>query len=531
MGKINCEACKKKCSGNALRVQDKYFHEDCFKCKVCSTSLASGGFFVKDDTYYCTKDYHKNFGTKCAACGDYVEGEVVSALGNTYHQNCFICGRCRQPFPTGEKVTFTGKEYLCTKCLQIPEVMTQAHDDGIQEEQQEEGIESSVESGQTCAGCDQELKEGQALIALEKPWHVWCFKCTTCGTVLHGEYMGKDGLPYCEKHYQKLFGVKCMQCDFYVTGKVLQLRFCGSERKRRWSSSSKEIVIDETDFEDEVEEDPRLKKEEEELSKIASGIGKVFLKTVQEREKIRAWKKSHIDPRNASRVPSATHEVPVKLRYDSPVNASPSRATDRPRPWEEDEFDRGSSNRSSLGKSGRTTPTYNVVSSLRAVPKPGYGFATKSATLPVGGRDYVAGDFSFGKLMNMENTDFSSARSDVSGISGQDQQEVNHSAVGGFRNTPISDVYGGFRYTSYSPHFRRSMPNVTFHLSNEPPKLYPYHLLMITNYRLPPDVDRCHLERHLSNQEFQQIFHMSRMQFYRMSEWRRNDLKRRAKLF
>lgn len=28
----------------------------------------------------------------------------------------------------------------------------------------------------------------------------------------------------------------------------------------------------------------------------------------------------------------------------------------------------------------------------------------------------------------------------------------------------------------------------------EPPKLYPYHLLVITNYRLPADVDRCNLE-------------------------------------
>lgn len=47
--------------------------------------------------------------------------------------------------------------------------------------------------------------------------------------------------------------------------------------------------------------DPKLKKEEEELSKIASGIGKVFLKEVQEREKIKMYKAAHLDPRNASR--------------------------------------------------------------------------------------------------------------------------------------------------------------------------------------------------------------------------------------
>lgn len=46
--------------------------------------------------------------------------QVVTALGKTYHQRCFKCNRCRQPFPSGEKVTYTGKEVLCPKCVQIP---------------------------------------------------------------------------------------------------------------------------------------------------------------------------------------------------------------------------------------------------------------------------------------------------------------------------------------------------------------------------------------------------------------------------
>lgn len=34
--------------------------------------------------------------------------------------------------------------------------------------------------------------------------------------------MGKDGIPFCEKCYQKLFGVKCAYCNRYISGKVLQ---------------------------------------------------------------------------------------------------------------------------------------------------------------------------------------------------------------------------------------------------------------------------------------------------------------------
>jgi actin-binding LIM protein len=48
------------------------------------------------------------------------------------------------------------------------------------------------------------------------------FSCKVCGTVLSGEYMGKDGQPYCEKDYQKSFGVKCAYCERYISGKVLQ---------------------------------------------------------------------------------------------------------------------------------------------------------------------------------------------------------------------------------------------------------------------------------------------------------------------
>lgn len=59
---------------------------------------------------------------------------------------------------------------------------------------------------------------------------------------------------------------------------------------------------------------------------------------------------------------------------------------------------------------------------------------------------------------------------------------------------PMSTTFqGGLRYSSYSPHLRRSLPTLS-HMSTEPPKIYPYHLLVITNYRLPADVDRCNLE-------------------------------------
>ena len=62
---------------------------------VCKRLLASGGYFMKKGDYYCSADYHNLYGTKCKTCGDFVEGRVVTALGNSYHPQCFTCDRCK----------------------------------------------------------------------------------------------------------------------------------------------------------------------------------------------------------------------------------------------------------------------------------------------------------------------------------------------------------------------------------------------------------------------------------------------------
>ena len=223
LGKSYCGGCKKKCTGKVLRVNDEYFHTQCFKCFKCTTSLPSGGFLTKDSQYYCSNCYQTNFGTKCFKCSQYVEGEVVSALGNTYHQRCFTCARCQKPFPTGERVTFVGKKCFCQACIK-EEKKTETK--STKEQSAKNNVSSvnnsDIDMTDKCAWCLQELKDGQALAALDKQYHIWCFKCTICGVLLHGEYMGHEGKPYCEKCYHERYGVKCAYCQRFIAGKVLQ---------------------------------------------------------------------------------------------------------------------------------------------------------------------------------------------------------------------------------------------------------------------------------------------------------------------
>uniref|UniRef100_A0A4W2E0A3 Actin binding LIM protein 1 n=1 Tax=Bos indicus x Bos taurus TaxID=30522 RepID=A0A4W2E0A3_BOBOX len=202
---IHCHKCGEPCKGEVLRVQTKHFHIKCFTCKVCGCDLAQGGFFIKNGEYLCTLDYQRMYGTRCHGCGEFVEGEVVTALGKTYHPNCFACTICKRPFPPGDRVTFNGRDCLCQLCAQPMSSSPK---------------EASCSGN--CAGCGRDIKNGQALLALEKQWHLGCFKCKSCGKVLTGEYISKDGAPYCEKDYQGLFGVKCEACHQFITGKVLE---------------------------------------------------------------------------------------------------------------------------------------------------------------------------------------------------------------------------------------------------------------------------------------------------------------------
>ncbi|XP_069610482.1 actin-binding LIM protein 1 isoform X15 [Ranitomeya imitator] len=100
-----------------------------------------------------------------------------------------------------------------------------------------------------------------------------------------------------------------------------------------------------------------------------------------------------------------------------------------------------------------------------------------------------------------------------------------------------ADVSGGVRdYQSlpdgHVPVMRMdrgvSMPNML------EPKIYSYEMLLVTNRgrnKMLRDVDRTRLERHLAPEVFHDLFKMTIQEFDKLPLWRRNDLKKRARLF
>ncbi|XP_024122441.1 actin-binding LIM protein 3 isoform X5 [Oryzias melastigma] len=203
---IVCDRCGEVCRGEVVRVKNTHFHVQCFTCQVCGCNLVHAGFFHHSGEYICTEDYQRLHGTQCDSCNQYITGEVVSALGRTYHSHCFVCSICRSPFPIGDRVTFCGKKCVCQQCSH-----SLNSDKPVM-----------VHGPSYCAGCGDEIRQGQSLLALERQWHVSCFKCWTCGCVLTGEYISKDGKPYCETDYHTQFGIRCGSCNRFISGRVLE---------------------------------------------------------------------------------------------------------------------------------------------------------------------------------------------------------------------------------------------------------------------------------------------------------------------
>jgi len=284
---------------------------------------------------------------------------------------------------------------------------------------------------------------------------------------------------------------------------------------------------EEEEEEEEIREiDPKVQKEIEHLKSMSnkSGAAKVLLKELQKRRN----ESPILDPRSASRTPSANHEPSYKTRYESPIFASPSRDLDyRPRVQSMDDNLSGVN----IKKYRTTLPISNF-----PVPKPGYGLATRSTTMP--GRN---GEFHVSHVVSRGRDDGTRTDGSTEDLHSVDELHRGYYSdfEGEMQYDPMTGLRRGHRWRASTtssdgfatPYmgFRRSVPSIF--KTEDPPKIYPYQQLKITNYKLPPGCDRNTLERNLSKEEFESIFHMARPEFYRLAEWKRNDLKRRVDLF
>uniref|UniRef100_A0A8C2E8W8 Actin binding LIM protein 1a n=1 Tax=Cyprinus carpio TaxID=7962 RepID=A0A8C2E8W8_CYPCA len=545
---IRCAKCGEVCKGEVLRVQAKHFHIKCFTCKVCGCDLAQGGFFMKNGEYLCTLDYQRIHGTRCNICGEFVEGEVVTALGKTYHPTCFVCTICKRPFPAGDRVTFNGKDCLCQHCA----------------EPMSPGPTKDVVGPSSCAGCGRDIKNGQALLALESQWHLGCFKCKACAKVLTGEYISKDGAPYCEHDYQVLFGVQCEACQQFITGKVLEAgnkhyhpSCARCSRCNQMFTEGEEMYLQgSTVWHPSCKHSPRGEERQRPTrsssesicsrpgSSIPSSPGHTIYAKVDN---------EILDYRDLAAIPK------VKAIYDIErpdlINYEPLYTTSL------DE----SEERESVGETRSPTPTAEGYYEMRerilhrstsqgSIGSPIYSRHNYTPTLSRSPQHFHRPGTDGRRRSREEDEEELQKRRQIQ------EEHLNKvwrclltQPAQRYRNSPsktgslpgygrnglhrpqstdftqynsYGDVCGGMRGTRMDRGV--SMPNML------EPKVYPYEMLVVTSRsrsRLPRDVDRTRLERHLAPETFFEIFGMEIQEFDRLPLWKRNELKKKARLF
>ncbi|XP_030703188.1 actin-binding LIM protein 3 isoform X6 [Globicephala melas] len=568
---IQCYRCGDTCKGEVVRVHNNHFHIRCFTCQVCGCGLAQSGFFFKNQEYICTQDYQQLYGTRCDSCRDFITGEVISALGRTYHPKCFVCSLCRKPFPIGDKVTFSGKECLCQTCSQS---MTSSKP-------------IKIRGPSHCAGCKEEIKHGQSLLALDKQWHVSCFKCQTCSIILTGEYISKDGVPYCESDYHSQFGIKCETCDRYISGRVLEAggkhyhpTCARCVRCHQMFTEGEEMYLTGSEVwhpicKQAARAEKKLKHRrtsETSISPPGSSIGSPnrvicdIYENLDLRQR-RASSPGYIDSPTYSRQGmSPTFSRSPHHYYRS---AGESNIYRKP-PIYKRHGDLSTATKSKtsedISQASKYSPAYS--------PDPYYAAESEywtyhgSPKVPRARRFSSGGeedDFDrsmhklqsgIGRLILKEEMKARSSsyadpwtppRSSTSSREALHTAGYDMSLNGSPRSHYLADSDPLISKSASLPAYRRNGLHRTpsadlFHYDSmnavnwgmREYKIYPYELLLVTTRgrnRLPKDVDRTRLERHLSQEEFYQVFGMTISEFDRLALWKRNELKKQARLF
>uniref|UniRef100_A0A4W3HZ56 Actin-binding LIM protein 2 n=1 Tax=Callorhinchus milii TaxID=7868 RepID=A0A4W3HZ56_CALMI len=592
---VLCHKCGKSCKGEALRVQNKYFHIKCFSCKVCGCDLAEGGFFVRRGEYICTADYQRLYGTRCFSCNEFIEGEVVSALGKTYHPKCFVCAVCRQPFPPGDRVTFNGKECICQKCSQPlttnPELVP-------------------TNSLQKCGGCGLEIKNGQSLVALDKHWHLGCFKCHTCGKALSAEYICKAGAPYCEADYHSQFGIKCERCEKFITGRVLEAGekhyhpdCARCARCEEMFAEGEEMYLQGTSIWHPICKQAARAEEKQKITRTSSeSITSAPASSTSGSPSRIIYAKLDdeiLDYKDLAALPKvkAIYNIdrPDMISYSPYINYSTIERHRMGEGEQEGPRQRRASSPGSIGSLGygRYTPTWSrspqhfhrpelssagihslhtgsysslsSPSSPASTLTPNYvpyfkgsesGRSTPSLSLQLDSKSYIQAPRHFhvpetdGRADNIyrkppvyrqHGTDCSfHVKASWFNLKGEmearadsfDLDPKSSSRSPAADREPLQRSSSDSLFRTRIPHSKSaSLPGYG---KNGLHKVYPYEMLAVTlkaRVKLPKDVDRTRLERHLSPEEFFRVFGMTIEEFNRLALWKRNDLKKKARLF
>lgn len=193
-----CFGCKKEITdGQAVTLpgSPRLWHEACFNCKQCGLTMVGKSHIEHISEYYHDDCYHEQFSQKCQGCGKPIIAEYVNTGVGGYHKECLKCRDCSVAL--GGQFFNDNGQPKCESCF------------------------SKV--AKTCGGCEKPILD-QQYSALDKLWHLACFKCKACGKNFpNNQFLPHEGFPYHKECYTTHCMATCVVCQKAISGEYYQV--------------------------------------------------------------------------------------------------------------------------------------------------------------------------------------------------------------------------------------------------------------------------------------------------------------------
>ncbi|XP_030379754.1 zyxin [Scaptodrosophila lebanonensis] len=172
-----CFKCSERVLGenSGCTAMDQIYHISCFTCSECQINLQGKPFYALEGKPYCEYDYLQTL-EKCSVCLKPILERILRATGKPYHPQCFTCVVCGNSL---DGIPFTVDATNQNYCI------TDFH----------------KKFAPRCCVCREPImpepgqEETVRVVALDRSFHLECYKCEDCGLLLSSEADGRGCYP------------------------------------------------------------------------------------------------------------------------------------------------------------------------------------------------------------------------------------------------------------------------------------------------------------------------------------------------
>lgn len=172
-----CSKCGRKVLGesNGCTAMEQVYHIACFTCVSCAKMLRGQSFYCMETKPYC-EDCYLNTLEKCSICSKPVTDRLLRATGKPYHPECFVCVICGISL---DGIPFTVDATNQIHCIE----------------------DFHKKFAPRCCICHHPImpEDGQdetvRVVALDRSFHVGCYRCEDCNILLSSEAEGRGCYP------------------------------------------------------------------------------------------------------------------------------------------------------------------------------------------------------------------------------------------------------------------------------------------------------------------------------------------------